>query len=305
MNIFLCKKCDKLNEEKALNMICNTEPNKYNDIIYYKNTLYNSYYSSQKYLNKLNSTKLPSQEDELQIIDYPYEQKNESKNNFSKSTLKIYNFEEDNLNINELNKPVKNYLIKNIFTNIKQKKKNIMLNRNNFKYYFLKNPKCPVHINNTYNSSKSNDTGIKNKNKINTRNNKKKIDVNYNKNNLNKIADVNSFHKVNTNINNKFKDKKTFCSVKNVKEEKNNVSNRNINNYKNKCLSINNMKKNDNLILIKQAIRRKLKTMNCSLNKKTNLNRYTVFCSSLKNSTSQIVSSKSKNIKKNKTKKSY
>ena len=84
MNVLLCKKCDKINEENTLNIIYNTEPNNY----YYISTFYNPYYNSPKQFNKLKSHKLQSQEDELQIIEYPYEQKRESRNNNSKSTIK-------------------------------------------------------------------------------------------------------------------------------------------------------------------------------------------------------------------------
>ena len=59
----------------------------------YQNTIFDSYISSKNIINdiKFSKRKLSFQEDELQIIDYPYayEEKRESPYNNSKSTLKI------------------------------------------------------------------------------------------------------------------------------------------------------------------------------------------------------------------------
>ena len=130
MNIFFCKKCDKLNEEKVIKINNILDDNKFKDINYYTNSLYNSYISSHKYINDLKTSSNNIQEDELQIIEYPYKVRKESNNNFSKSTLKKYDFDDDN-NI-EIKSKVKQISIKQIFDNLNKKKlvnrkKNILL----------------------------------------------------------------------------------------------------------------------------------------------------------------------------------
>ena len=158
----MCRKCDKFNEEKPININNCTENYKYNDVIYYTNELYDYYISSQNYINNLNfmnniknknnnpNKNLQYQEEELQIIEYPYEECYDSVNNCSKTTIKKYNLDD---NIENDISPVKTTSsIKNIFSNISKKKlikkkKNILLkgelsnpNNNNNKSgsYFLK-----------------------------------------------------------------------------------------------------------------------------------------------------------------------
>lgn len=134
MNFFLCKKCDKFNEEKPVNAHNCTENYKYNDVIYYTNAFYDTYINSKNYsgfnynnnkdilINNPN-VKLQNQEDELEIIEYPYEYSHESINNCSKSTLKKYNLNDDDINMMTINSnESKKTSIKDIFVNMSRKK---------------------------------------------------------------------------------------------------------------------------------------------------------------------------------------
>ena len=286
MNIFLCEKCDKLNEEKTINLNNNSENNKYNNTIYYCNSLYNSYISSIKNINELNneSYKLQNQEEELQIIEYPYEKKKESQNNYSKSTLKQYNFD-INENISEINSQLKSSSIKKLFSTLNKqkpvnKKKNILLNNdslkknNNYEIYFLKN-------NQKQNLTNSSDLKVNNNNKRNSKNKSKLNKVILNKylklednnpqnNSWTQIRTNNSFLQKRISFNNK---KKNDYKLKNSnkKIEKRNRSSKN--KYKNKYIIINNIKgKNNNNILIDKIISKNVKTTNSFINKKSNLN---------------------------------
>ena len=129
MNIFLCHKCNKISEDKSINANNNKESNNLNEKEQNNiNSSHNLFFSSKKFkkLNKA-SYKNPSQETELQIIDYPYNSKKESQNDFSKSTIKKYNFENDNiLTIGHYGKPPKN-----IYTLLNLNNSNSVNNENN------------------------------------------------------------------------------------------------------------------------------------------------------------------------------
>ena len=338
MNFFLCKKCDKFNEEKPVNVHNCTENYKYNDVIYYTNAFYDTYINSKNYsgfnynnnkdilINNPN-VKLQNQEDELEIIEYPYEYSHESINNCSKSTLKKYNLNDDinmmTINSNESKKTS----IKDIFVNMSRKKnhyerKNILLNResfkhsnndnkinNNFKTYFLKNKKQKKYL--------TVDTGLRISNTIkkpcNTqpifKNMKHNGKLNVGKNNKSILKDYkgvnNSFKilKSNHSFQNgipKIKNKDSFNSFKpkilpKTHEEKNHYNNFG----KNKSI-FGFKKKRDYTMLINEVIKKKLKKMDSSIKDRSNLNRYIIFSSGFKRQGSK----RAKRTKKDKTKES-
>ena len=176
MNFFLCKKCDKFSEEKPVNINNCTENYNTNDVIYYTNVFYDAYVNS-KNINDFNSidntnivinnpkVKLQDQEDELEIIEYPYEYSHESINNCSKSTLKKYSLNDDDINMMTINtNESRQTSIKCLFFNKTRKKnlyerKNKLLNRDsfknenkdnninkNYKTYFLQNKKQKKYL---------------------------------------------------------------------------------------------------------------------------------------------------------------
>jgi hypothetical protein len=339
MNFFLCKKCDKFNEEKPVNIHNCTENYKYNDVIYYTNALYDTYVNSKNYngFNYNNNTdkvinnpnkKLQNQEEELEIIEYPYEYSHESINNCSKSTLKKYNLNDDDINMMTINSnESKQASIKDIFVNISRKKnhygkKNILLNResfkinnndnninNNFKTYFLKNKKQKKYL--------TVDTGLRISNTIkkpcNTqpifKNMKHNGKLNVGKNNKSILKDYkgvnNSFKilKSNHSFQNgipKIKNKDSFNSFKpkilpKTHEEKNHYNNFG----KNKSI-FGFKKKRDYTMLINEVIKKKLKKMDSSIKDRSNLNRYIIFSSGFKRQGSK----RTKRTKKDKTKES-
>jgi hypothetical protein len=339
MNFFLCKKCDKFNEEKPVNAHNCTENYKYNDVIYYTNAFYDTYINSKNYsgfnynnnkdilINNPNVT-LQNQEDELEIIEYPYEYSHESINNCSKSTLKKYNLNDDDINMMTINSnESKQASIKDIFVNISRKKnhygkKNILLNResfkinnndnninNNFKTYFLKNKKQKKYL--------TVDTGLRISNTIkkpcNTqpifKNMKHNGKLNVGKNNKSILKDYkgvnNSFKilKSNHSFQNgipKIKNKDSFNSFKpkilpKTHEEKNHYNNFG----KNKSI-FGFKKKRDYTMLINEVIKKKLKKMDSSIKDRSNLNRYIIFSSGFKRQGSK----RTKRTKKDKTKES-
>ena len=174
MSIFFCKRCDKINEEKILfeNKLFESFVPKYCDKTYKEcenKNVNKSYNTTQKfinainYLNSMNSNPFQTQnniEDEFTIIEYPYKKTKESLNNYSISTVKKYNFDQ-NINI-----PIKNKEIEKIFSDnltkkkINTKKKNLLLKdgffniKNNLLGYYIKNH----HKKNT----KGNNTEVKN-----------------------------------------------------------------------------------------------------------------------------------------------
>ena len=339
MNFFLCKKCDKFNEEKPVNVHNCTETYKYNDVIYYTNAFYDTYINSKNYsgfnynnnkdilINNPN-VKLQNQEDELEIIEYPYEYSHESINNCSKSTLKKYNLNDDDINMMTINSnESKKTSIKDIFVNMSRKKnhyerKNILLNResfkhsnndnkinNNFKTYFLKNKKQKKYL--------TVDTGLRISNTIkkpcNTqpifKNMKHNGKLNVGKNNKSILKDYkgvnNSFKilKSNHSFQNgipKIKNKDSFNSFKpkilpKTHEEKNHYNNFG----KNKSI-FGFKKKRDYTMLINEVIKKKLKKMDSSIKDRSNLNRYIIFSSGFKRQGSK----RTKRTKKDKTKES-
>ena len=309
MNIFLCKKCDKLTEEKTININNKTEENKFKNEIYYCNSLYNSYFSSIKYMNVANNSsyKLQNQSDELQIIDYSYEKGIESQNNYSKSTLKKYNFDNNNDDINEVQ--IKSSSIKEIYSNLNNKKKCInnkkkiliyndnLKTNNNFESYFLKNNQNQLITNNV--DIKENNS-MKRYNKNKSKLNKVKLNKNLNNtknNSWTQSKTNNSFFQKGIEFNNK---KNINYKENNINEKSEKKNNSNKNNYKNKCIYLNNIKpKKENTILINEMICKKLKKINSSINKKNNLKGDTIFSSNPKKSTSNIIKISIKNEKKN------
>jgi hypothetical protein len=322
MNFFLCKKCDKLIDENAINSNLLTNNDNHNNEIYYSNTLFDSYISSKNLINdiKLSKHKLSFQEDELQIIDYPYayETKRESRNNNSKSTLKIYNFDETNMN--DANKAQKLYSIKDIFSNLHKKKynnkkrKTLIINNNsykknnNFEYYFIKKNPRKYLTQNTNNKFSNNikkfckaKTDFNKLKKRNSSNNKKiylKEDKSYKKNNNNTInqeRNNNSFQN-----GKKIKDKKSFNSIKSRKlkdKNENYINNNNFNTNLN-IMTKNKIKKNSTL-LINDVMNEKFKNMNDFIYKKNNANRCSLPSSDVKIISSRIIKSNPKKSKKN------
>lgn len=339
MNFFLCKKCDKFNEEKPVNAHNCTENYKYNDVIYYTNAFYDTYINSKNYngfnynnnkdilINNPN-VKLQNQEDELEIIEYPYEYSHESINNCSKSTLKKYNLNDDDINMMTINSnESKKTSIKDIFVNMSRKKnhyerKNILLNResfkhsnndnkinNNFKTYFLKNKKQKKYL--------TVDTGLRISNTIkkpcNTqpifKNMKQNGKLNVGKNNKSILKDYkgvnNSFKilKSNHSFQNgipKIKNKDSFNSFKPKILQKTHEEKNHYNNFgKNKSI-FGFKKKRDYTMLINEVIKKKLKKMDSSIKDRSNLNRYIIFSSGFKRQGSK----RTKRTKKDKTKES-
>lgn len=267
MNIFFCKKCDKLNEEKVIKLNI-SEDMKYNNINYYNNILYNS----QKFIKDFKTLPNNNQEDELQIIEYPYEERKESNNNCSKSTLKKYNFDDDN--IIEIKCKAKPTSIKEIFYNLHKKKtinrkKNIFLNNdffmsnNNFDYYFLKKNQKKFIVHNMNNNNKR-----FSKNKI------KLSELNVNKtNNINNSLD----QKRNDNIIKKIIPLKKKNSFNYFKMKYNNSSIIKTNTIK---------KKKESSVLINNIIK-KIKTIDSNINKKNNFNKFTITRNNIKKSQSK------------------
>lgn len=339
MNFFLCKKCDKFTEEKPVNIHNCTENYKHNDVIYYTNVLYDTYINSKNYnaynfydntnimINNPNK-KLQNQEEELEIIEYPYEYSHESINNCSKSTLKKYNYNDD-INMMTINSnDSKQASIKDIFINMSRKKntyerKNILLNReslknsnngnninNNFKTYFLKNKKQKKYL--------TVDTGLrishtikkpfntqpifknmKHNNKLNTRKNNKNNLKDY-KGNNNSLKELKSNHSFQIGKP-RIKNKESFNSFKSKIFPKTYEDKNNYNSFgRNKSIFGFNNKKRDYTMLINEVIKKKLKKMDSSIKDRSNLNRYIIFSSGFKRQTSKKV----KRIKKDKTKES-
>ena len=340
MNFFLCKKCEKFNEEKPVNINNCTENYKYNDAIYYTNALYDIYVNSKKYNdfnfnNKINTVinnpnkKLQNQDDELEIIEYPYEYSHESINNCSKSTLKKFNLNEDDINMMTINSnESKQTSIKDIFINMSRKKnhyerKNLLLNRksfknsnndnkinNNFKTYFLKNKKqkkyltvgSGLRISNTIKKPCNTQPifrNIKHNGKLNAGKNNKNFLKDYKDvNNSSKILKSN--HSFQKGIS-KIKNKESYNNFKpkilpKTHKEKNNYSNLG----KNKSIFGFNNKKRDYTMLINEVIKKKLKKKDSSIKDRSNLNRYIIFSSGFKRQGSKRI----KRIKKDKTKES-
>lgn len=341
MNFFLCKKCDKFNEEKPVNINNCTENYKYNDVIYYTNAFYDTYINSKNYsgfnydknnediaINNPN-LKLQNQEDDLEIIEYPYEYSHESINNCSKSTLKKYNLNDDDINMMTINSnDSKKASIKDIFVNISRKKnhyerKNIILNRessknsnndnsinNNSKIYFLKNKKqkkyltvdTSMRISNTIKKPCNTQPIFKNmkhNDKLNIRKNNKNIFKDY-KGVNNSFKILKSNHSFQNGIS-KIKNKDSFNSFKSKILLKTHEDKNNYNNFgKTKSIFGFNHKKRDYTMLINEAIKKKLKKIDSNIKDKSNLNRYIIFSSGFKRQASKRI----KRIKKDKTKES-
>ena len=328
MNFFLCKKCDKLSEEKPVNINNFTKNYKYNDVIYYTNTFYDTYVNSQNYINDLNindsanivvndpKMKLQDQEDELEIIEYPYEYNHESINNCSKSTPKKYNLDNDDINMMIINaNNSKKISIKDIFSNTSRKKnhykrKNILLNRESFKNKtcFLQNRNqknyltinTDLRISNTIKKQCNTQPIFKKVKLIDElslgKNTKKKLKDYKGANNSSKILKSNhSFQNEIHKINNK----DLYCSFKSkISPKKNEEKKNRINIGKNKSKFNFNNKKRDYTMLINEAIKKKTRTMDSAIKDKSNLNRYIIFSSSFKKKGNKRI----KRIKKDKTK---
>ena len=273
--------------------------------------------------------KLQNQEDELEIIEYPFKYNNESINNCSKSTLKKYNLNDDDINMMTINTNESNQTsIKDIFVNMSRKKnhyerKNILLNResfkncnsnnkinSNFNAYFLKNKtekknleiKTSSRISNTIKKPCNTQTIFKNM--------KHNSKLNVAKNNRNKLKDykgVNNSLKIlksNHSFQNgipKVKNKGSYKSFQSkilpkACEEKNKCGNI----VKNKSIFGFNNKKRDYTMILNEDIKKKLKTIDSDLKDKSNLNTYIIFSSGFKRESNKRI----KRIKKDITKES-
>jgi hypothetical protein len=340
MNFFLCKKCDKFSEEKPVNINNCTENYNTNDVIYYTNVFYDAYVNS-KNINDFNSidntnivinnpkVKLQDQEDELEIIEYPYEYSHESINNCSKSTLKKYSLNDDDINMMTINtNESRQTSIKCLFFNKTRKKnlyerKNKLLNREsfkneikdnninkNYKTYFLQNKKQKkyltvnpgIRISNTIKKPYNTQPIFKN-----VKHNGKLIIEKKNKNNLKDYKGVNNSLKIlKTNHSfqygiPKIKNKDSFNSFKSKILPKKNEDKKNSNIIgKNKSIFGFNNKQRDYTMVINEAIKKKMKMMDSAIKEKSNLNKYIIFSSCFK----RQINKRIKRMKKDKTKKS-
>ena len=298
MNFFLCKKCEKFNEENPVNINNCTENYKYNDVVYYTNALYDTYVNS-KNINGFNfndkqnivindpKVNIQDKEDELEIIDYPYEYNHESISNWSKSTLKKYNLINEDINMVTINKnKTKKTSIKDLFFNMSRKKnhkerKKVLIyqdslrnrnkdnNANNeFKTYFLKNkqPKpyltdsTSIKISNIFKKSCNTQPVFKNVKHIGKlsigNNNKKKLKDYKGDNNSLKILKSN--HSFQNRIP-KIKNKESYNSFKaNIFPKKIGKINSRNNIQKNKSIFSYNNKKRDYTMLINEVIKQKI-----------------------------------------------
>ena len=339
MNFFLCKKCDKFSEEKPVNINNCTENYKTNDVIYYTNAFYDTYVNSKK-INDFNFNDNPSivinnpkvrlqdQEDELEIIEYPYEYSHESINNCSKSTLKKYNLNEDDINLIAINtNESKHTLIKDLFFNMTRnknlyEKKNILLNEESFKNknkdnninrkyktYFLQNKKQQnylkvnpgLRISNTIKKPCNTQPifkNIRNKSKISTgKKNKNKKDYKGAYSSLKILKSNHSFQYGMPKLKNKDSNNslKSKISLKKIVEK----NNRNIIGKTKTIFGFNNNKR-DYTMLINETIKKKLKTMNSAIKERSNLNKYIIFSSGFKRQSTKRI----KRIKKDETRES-
>ena len=275
MNIFLCHKCHKISVDKSIITHNNIESNNLSDKEQdYANCCLNTYFYSPN-VYKLNKPprKKPSQESELQTIDYPYNNKKESQNDFSKSTLKMYNFENDNvLTVGHYVKPSKkNYYLLNLNNNKSVKnKKNAFYSINNYDNLFIKKNHriIPRKRYTVIKINKTNNNSCKNKNKTN----------------LNIYQNTDEYGYEN---NNKFNYKKySSNNIFKPKEKHNNKYK-----YSGICLNNNKLENKNNEKLINENKIKKSKTSNSLINKKNNnIPRYSVFSSIIKSINKIVIS---------------
>jgi len=339
MNFFLCKKCEKFNEEKSVNINNFTENYKYNDVIYYTNAFYDTYVNSKnincfnfndKQNIVVNNPKVnieEEKEDELEIIDYPYEYNQESINNCSKSTIKKYNLFDEDINMMTINtNETKKTSIKDLFLNMSRKKNNkerkkVLLyqdnfknkNKNNninndFKTYFIKNKKpkkyltvnTGMKISKTFKKSCNTQPVFKNLKhigKLNIGNNNKKNLKDY-KGDNNSLKILKSNHSFQSRIP-KIKINESYNSFKaNIFPKKIGKINSRNNIQKNKSIFGYNNKKRDYTMIINEAINKNLKTMNLTIKDRSNLNRYIIYSSCCK----RKIRKRNKRVKKDETK---
>ena len=255
-SIFMCKKCSKPHE-KVLN-INSTSSSELNNI-QYSNSIYDSniqdYYNINdlaviKTINNLTESNKEFN-DELQIIDYPYNNQNETSSLCSKTTIKKYSIDEK-FNNSEKNTPCQiSHPAKNIFNLFNYNNSQIIGNKKKINNLLINNdkgrPQNKLTSYNCYFLKKKSKNKLQ---KLNSKINSNKFISQIQKNNINN-KNKNNSHLFEKNLISKNKDISRASynkyTIKNCHYDSNQRSHKTINGYLNKNnYSINQKKENLN-----------------------------------------------------------